>query len=182
MHLCRQTLTLGDILVIIAYTQSLIKMWMLTYQGVIEVSILQRFIIYFHTFLWRACTITQTRRPIAFTTENNSEYPRIPYFSLFYSGACINKTIKNFTHAFNINIKQNEGVPVGKIFATMLLPASSALNWYATWLLSEIYIVWPFDPTPWVEGVSVGKMFATMLLPASSALIWYATLPYSEKN
>ena len=46
-----------------------------------------------------------------------------------------------------------KGVSVGKIFATMLLPASSALIWYATWLLSEKYIVWPFDPTPWVEGV-----------------------------
>ena len=43
-------------------------------------------------------------------------------------------------------------------------------------------IVWPFDPTPWVQGVSVGKIFATMLLPASSALIWYATWPYSEKS
>ena len=74
-----------------------------------------------------------------------------------------------------------EGVPVGKIFATMLLPASSALIWYATWLLSEKDIVWPFDPTPWVEGVSLGKIFATMLLPASSALIWYATWPYSGK-
>ena len=67
-----------------------------------------------------------------------------------------------------------KGVSVGKIFATMLLPASSALIWYATWLLSEKDIVWPFDPTPWVMGVSVGKIFATMLLPASSALIWYA--------
>ena len=73
-----------------------------------------------------------------------------------------------------------KGVSVGKIFATMLLPASSALIWYATWLLSEKYIVWPFDPTPWVKGVSVGKIFATMLLPASSALIWYATWPYSD--
>ena len=72
-------------------------------------------------------------------------------------------------------------VSVGKIFATMLLPASSALIWYATWLLSEKYIVWPFDPNPGVEGVSVGKIFATMLLPASSALIWYVTWPYSEK-
>ena len=44
------------------------------------------------------------------------------------------------------------------------------------------YIVWPFDPTPWVEGVSVGKIFATMLLQKSSALIWYATWPYSEKS
>ena len=74
-----------------------------------------------------------------------------------------------------------EGMSVGKIFATMLLPVSSALIWYATWLLSEKYIVWPFDPIPWVEGVSVGKIFATMLLQQSSALIWYATWPYSEK-
>ena len=59
-----------------------------------------------------------------------------------------------------------EGVSVGKIFATMLLQASSALIWYATGLLSEKNIVWPFDPTPWVKGVSVGKIFATMLLPA----------------
>ena len=46
-------LTLGDILVIIAYTQKLVKMWMLTYmyQAVIEVSILQLFIIYIHTLL-----------------------------------------------------------------------------------------------------------------------------------
>ena len=36
-----------------------------------------------------------------------------------------------------------EGVSVGKIFATMLLPPSSALIWYATWLLSEKYIFWP---------------------------------------
>ena len=36
-----------------------------------------------------------------------------------------------------------KGVSVGKIFATMLLPASSALIWYATWPLSEKYIVWP---------------------------------------
>ena len=82
----------------------------------------------------------------------------------------------------------------------MVLCAQFPLIWYATWLLSEKYIVWPFDPTPWVEGVSVGKIFATillpawpfdptpwvegvsvgkilatMLLPASSALIWYAT-------
>ena len=75
-----------------------------------------------------------------------------------------------------------EGVSVGKIFATMLLPSPSALIWYATWLLLEKDIVWPFDPTPWVEGVSVGKIIATMLLPASSALIWYATWPYSEKS
>ena len=75
-----------------------------------------------------------------------------------------------------------EGVSVGKIFATMLLPASSALIWYATWLLSEKDLVWPSDPTPWVEGVYVGKIFATMLLPASPALIWYATWPYSEKK
>ena len=75
-----------------------------------------------------------------------------------------------------------EGVFVGKIFPTMLLPASSALIWYATWLLSENYIVWPFDPNPWVNGVSVGKILATMLLPASSDLIWYATWPYSEKK
>ena len=74
-----------------------------------------------------------------------------------------------------------KGVSGGKIFATMLLPASSALIWYATWLLSEKYMVWPFDPTPQVKGVSVGKIFATMLLSASSALIWYATWPYSEK-
>ena len=71
-----------------------------------------------------------------------------------------------------------EGKSVGNIIATMLLPASSALIWYATWLLSEKYIVWP---TPWVKDVSVGKIFATMLLPASSALIWYVTWPYSEK-
>ena len=38
-----------------------------------------------------------------------------------------------------------KGVSVGKIFATMLLPASSALIWYATWLLSEKYIVWPLS-------------------------------------
>ena len=63
----------------------------------------------------------------------------------------------------------------------MLLPALSALIWYATWLLSEKDIVWPFDPTPWVEGVAMGKIFATTLLPASSALIWFATWPYSEK-
>ena len=31
----------------------------------------------------------------------------------------------------------NEGVSVGKIFATMLLPALSALIWYATWPYSE---------------------------------------------
>ena len=30
-----------------------------------------------------------------------------------------------------------EGVSVGKIFATMLLPASSAFIWYATWPYSE---------------------------------------------
>ena len=48
-------------------------------------------------------------------------------------------------------------------------------------LLSQKYMVWPFDPTPWVEGVSVGKIFATMLLQKLSALIWYATWPYSEK-
>ena len=41
-----------------------------------------------------------------------------------------------------------KSVSVGKIFATMLLPASSALIWYATWLLSEKYIVCPFDPPP----------------------------------
>ena len=43
-------------------------------------------------------------------------------------------------------------------------------------------IVWPFDPTPWVEGVSVGKVFAIMSLPAPSALIWYATWLHSEKD
>ena len=78
-----------------------------------------------------------------------------------------------------------EGKSVGKIFATMLLPDSSALIWYAKRLLSEkyiVYIVWPFDPTPWVKGVSVGKLFATMLLPASSALFWYVAWPYSEKS
>ena len=40
------------------------------------------------------------------------------------------------------------GCVCGQIFATVLLPASSALLWYATWLLSEKYIVWPFDPPP----------------------------------
>ena len=63
----------------------------------------------------------------------------------------------------------------------MVLCAQFPLIWYATWLLSEKDIVWPFDPTPWVEGVSVGKIFATMLLSASSALIWYATWLLSEK-
>ena len=72
------------------------------------------------------------------------------------------------------------GVWNDNILAFMVLCAQFPLFWYATWLLSEKYIVWPFDPTPWVEGVSVGKIFATMLLPASSALIWYATWPYSE--
>ena len=66
------------------------------------------------------------------------------------------------------------------IFAFMVLCAQFPLIWYATWLLSEKDIVWPFDPTPWVEGVSVGKIFDTMLLPASSVLIWYATLLLSE--
>ena len=68
------------------------------------------------------------------------------------------------------------------IFAFMVLCAQFPLIWYATWLLSEKDIVWPFDPTPWFEGVSVGKVFATMLLPASSALIWYATWLLSEKK
>ena len=57
-----------------------------------------------------------------------------------------------------------QGVCVGKIFATMLLPASSALIWYATWLLSEKKIVWPFDRTPWVEGVSVGYHVAASVI------------------
>ena len=64
----------------------------------------------------------------------------------------------------------------------MVLCAQFPLIWYATLLLSEKDIVWPFDPTPRVEGVSVGKIFATMLLPASSALIWYATWLLSEKR
>ena len=68
------------------------------------------------------------------------------------------------------------------IFAFIVLCAQFPLIWYATWLLSQKYMVWPFDPTPWVEGVSVGKIFATMLLQKSSALIWYATWPYSEKS
>ena len=56
------TLTLGDIWSLSRIRKSLVKMWMLTYmyQAVIEVSILQLFIIYIHTLIWRACTITQT--------------------------------------------------------------------------------------------------------------------------
>ena len=37
----------------------------------------------------------------------------------------------------------------------MVLCAQFPLIWYSTWLLSEKYIGWPFDPTPWVKGVSV---------------------------
>ena len=74
------------------------------------------------------------------------------------------------------------GVCNNSIFAFMVLCDQFPLIWYATWLLSEKDIVWPFDPTPWVEGVSVGKIFATMLLPALSALIWYATWLLSEKD
>ena len=57
--LCGPTLTLCDILVISHIRKSLVKLWMLTYmyRAVIEVSILQLFIIYIHTLLWRACTI-----------------------------------------------------------------------------------------------------------------------------
>ena len=64
----------------------------------------------------------------------------------------------------------------------MVLCAQFPLIWYATGLLAEKDIVWPFYPTPWVEGASVGKIFATMLLPGSSALIWYATWLLSEKD
>ena len=74
------------------------------------------------------------------------------------------------------------GVCNDSIFAFMVLCDQFPLIWYATWLLSEKDIVWPFDPTPWVEGVSVGEIFATMLLPALSALIWYATWLLSEKD
>ena len=74
------------------------------------------------------------------------------------------------------------GVCNDSIFAFMVLCDQFPLIWYATWLLSEKDIVWPFDPTPWVEDESVGKIFATMLLPALSALIWYATWLLSEKD
>ena len=41
-----------------------------------------------------------------------------------------------------------EGVSVGKIFATMLLLASSALIWYATWPNSEKVQFWPLPVSP----------------------------------
>ena len=59
-----------------------------------------------------------------------------------------------------------DGVCNDSIFAFMVLCAQFPLIWYATCLLSEKDMVWPFDPTPWVEGVSVGKIFAIMLLQA----------------
>ena len=50
-----------------------------------------------------------------------------------------------------------KGVSVGKIFATMLLPASSALIWYATWLLSEKMYSLTFWPHPLGRGCVCGQ-------------------------
>ena len=61
------------------------------------------------------------------------------------------------------------GVFNDSIFAVMVLCAQVPLIWYTVWLLSQKNMVWPQNPTPWVEGVSVGKIFATMLLQKSSA-------------
>ena len=52
----------------------------------------------------------------------------------------------------------------------MVLCAQFPLIWYATWLLSQKYKVWPFDPTPWVEGVSVGKIFAILYHVAAKVI------------
>ena len=49
-----------------------------------------------------------------------------------------------------------KGVYVGKIFATMLLPASSAFIWYATWLLSEKDSL-TFRPHPLGRGCVCGQ-------------------------
>ena len=50
-----------------------------------------------------------------------------------------------------------KGVSVGKIFATMLLPVSSALIWYATWLLSEKMYSLTFWPHPLGRGRVCGQ-------------------------
>ena len=50
-----------------------------------------------------------------------------------------------------------KGVSVGKIFATMLLPVSSALIWYATWLLSEKIYSLTFWPHPLGRGCVCGQ-------------------------
>ena len=50
-----------------------------------------------------------------------------------------------------------EGKSVGKILATMLLPASSASIWYATWLLSQKSIVLTFWPHPLGRWCSCGQ-------------------------
>ena len=63
------------------------------------------------------------------------------------------------------------GVCNDMLFAFMVLCAQFPLMWYATWQLSQKYMVWPFDPTPLVKGVSVGKIFATMLLQSILAMM-----------
>ena len=58
------------VLVIIAYTQKPREnVDADKHVSVIEVSILQLFIIYIHSLLWRACTITQTFADNAISTK-----------------------------------------------------------------------------------------------------------------
>ena len=49
------------------------------------------------------------------------------------------------------------GVCNDSIFAFMVLCDQFPLIWYATWLLSEKDIVWPFDPTPLGWGCVCGQ-------------------------
>ena len=76
-----------------------------------------------------------------------------------------------------------EGVSVSKIFAIMLLPASSALIWYATWPYSEKKFNFDPCPTPLVHPTGSDTGLQTEI-PFDMFLIYCCSvcMQYFSKN